>query len=101
MITCANCEKQVIPTKAFDWAIFIILLVLGGIGGLLYLVYYGSKAARECPACAADVYTGQRTRAPEPGGLRDVTRNGVVYRYVPGEGYIRADMITPAQGSAP
>ena len=58
MITCAGCQREVIPTKAFRWEWFLLWLLVGGIGGICYLLYFMGKSPRECPMCGVDVYMG-------------------------------------------
>ena len=55
-VKCSNCGKAVQPTKKFSWVLFIILLLLFGVPGLIYLIYYWSKTAKLCPACGKNVY---------------------------------------------
>ncbi|MGM0437517.1 MAG: hypothetical protein ACQEQD_04530 [Bacillota bacterium] len=53
---CKHCGNEVEPTKNFSWGIFILLLILAGIPGMLYLVYYWTKSAKTCPVCDNNVY---------------------------------------------
>ncbi len=60
MITCANCDRPVMPTKAFSVGWFVFWFLFAGIGAIGYLIYFMVKPARECPICRADIYV----RAP-------------------------------------
>ena len=48
---CKNCEKEVNPIKKFNWIVFILSLLLVGIGGVFYLIYYMLKRKNICPIC--------------------------------------------------
>ena len=85
MLTCANCEKQVIPTKAFNTGAFILLLVLGAvIGGVAYLIYFSAKASTDCPVCRADVYGRQPVSFTEETVTDPVVRVNVSREVTPG-----------------
>ena len=56
MITCAACDRQVIPTKPFSWLWFLAWFILGGIGGFFYLLYYATRQTAQCPLCYKDIY---------------------------------------------
>ncbi len=36
---CVECEQNVTPAKVFNWLAFILLFLLFGTGGLVYLLY--------------------------------------------------------------
>ena len=67
MLTCVNCQREVIPIKKFNTGAFILLLVLGAlIGGIAYLIYFSAKASTDCPVCREDVYGRQLGSNTEP-----------------------------------
>ena len=68
MLTCANCEKQVIPTKSFNTGWFVFWLLFTGIGAIGYLIYLSSQPSTRCPVCQEDVY-GRRGLDPQPKSL--------------------------------
>jgi len=47
---CPLCDRNVEATKSFNWPIFIILLLCGGIG-IFYFIYYLLKPKNRCPIC--------------------------------------------------
>jgi hypothetical protein len=55
-VKCPHCGKEIQPTKNFSWILFIVLLLLLGVPGLIYLVYYMVKTPKICPACGKNVY---------------------------------------------
>ncbi len=55
---CANCGRDVIPIKKFNWILFIVLILLWIVPSVLYLIYFFTKTPRECPVCGLDVYSG-------------------------------------------
>lgn len=67
MLKCNACSRQVIPMKAFSWPWFLMWLLLTGVGGVLYLIYYLTKTPRVCPACSSDVYDGFLPHSPQAG----------------------------------
>lgn len=46
---CIACQRMVRPIKFWSWAAFL-LLVITGIGGVFYVLYYLFKRG-ECPIC--------------------------------------------------
>lgn len=73
---CPLCDRKVEPTKRFNWPIFILLLVFGGVGAIIYFIYYLLKPKNRCPICgtkklmnvdkAADMAAMQKEEADEP-----------------------------------
>ena len=55
-LTCGWCSEQVIPDKEVNWGLFSLLLLLGLLGGILYLIYWAGKPGMRCPLCNGDVY---------------------------------------------
>ena len=56
-LTCFWCSEQVIPCrKPINWWGFLLLLLLGVLGGILYLIFWFGKPASACPLCQGDVY---------------------------------------------
>ena len=56
LIYCANCKQTVPEEKKFSWVAFLILLIFtGGIGGILYLLYYYGVKKGACPICKGGV----------------------------------------------
>ena len=58
MIKCEHCSKEVMPVKSsFAWVWFILLFIFtGGIGAVIYLIYYLSKKPVRCPVCGKNAY---------------------------------------------
>lgn len=56
MLTCAICQKQVIPTKPFAVGWFLFWILFTGVGALGYLIYFAARASVQCPVCRNDVY---------------------------------------------
>lgn len=48
---CPLCDRNVEPTKKFNWPIFIIALIFCFFPGLLYFIYYLLKPKNVCPIC--------------------------------------------------
>lgn len=48
---CPLCQRNVEPTKKFNWPIFIILLIIAIVPGILYYIYYLLKPKNVCPIC--------------------------------------------------
>ena len=49
---CRNCLNEIIPVKKpFSWLIFLLLLLMGGVGGVIYLLYHLTKSLNRCPIC--------------------------------------------------
>ena len=65
MLTCASCEKQVIPTKAFALGWFMFWLLFAGVGAIGYLIYFAARSSTQCPVCGNDVYGRVRPEAPK------------------------------------
>lgn len=53
---CNSCGKDVMPTKKFNWFIFILGFVTFGIISFIYLIYYMTKDNKVCPVCGDNVY---------------------------------------------
>jgi predicted nucleic acid-binding Zn ribbon protein len=51
---CKNCQQEVKGQKKFNWIIFILGLLCFGVGGIVYLIYYGLKR-KHCPICGKRV----------------------------------------------
>ena len=47
---CIYCNREVKPTKSFNWIVFLLLCVTG-IGGIFYLLWYFMKSKNKCPIC--------------------------------------------------
>ena len=50
---CELCQREVGTTKKFNWIIFIIGLLLFGVGGIAYLIYYFMFAPKICNICGS------------------------------------------------
>ena len=87
MLTCAKCEKQVVPAPAFDAGWLFVWTLLGGIGAIFYMLYTMARPATRCPLCEQDVY-GRVTA--------EFLTTTIAHR----QEAQRAD-INPTQGSAP
>ena len=48
---CGMCERQVVGKKKFSWILFILGVLLFGVGAFIYLVYYFFFQAKKCPIC--------------------------------------------------
>ena len=48
---CKYCKREVKGTKKFNWIIFILGLLLFGVPGLIYLLWYMIKRSTKCPIC--------------------------------------------------
>jgi hypothetical protein len=56
-IVCIHCGRSVVTEKGkFDWGWFILWGLLGGVPGIIYLIYHASKRADRCPACGKNAY---------------------------------------------
>ena len=78
MLICGWCSEQVIPTKEIDWIIFIVLLLFGVLGGILYLIYWAGKPGEKCPLCEGNVY-GRADLEPSYYNADHVVYKGVAY----------------------
>ena len=56
MLTCASCERQVVPAPAFDAGWLLVWFLLGGVGAIFYMLYSMARPATRCPICEEDVY---------------------------------------------
>lgn len=52
---CPNCKKNVETEKKFNWLAFLLLLFLGGIGGILYVLYYLILKRPRCRNCGVEL----------------------------------------------
>jgi hypothetical protein len=77
LLICGWCSEQVIPTKEIDWIIFIVLLLFGILGGILYLIYWAGKPGEKCPLCKGDIYGRLDTQME--GGIQVVVAEGRYY----------------------
>ena len=48
---CEMCKREVGTKKNFNWSIFLIGLLLIGVGAALYLLYYWILAPKVCAIC--------------------------------------------------
>jgi hypothetical protein len=51
---CNLCNRNVVPTKKFNWLLFIFLC------GIFYLPYYWFFKKETCPICEADNFGSPR-----------------------------------------
>lgn len=50
---CPYCKQMVNPQKKINWIIFLILFLLAGFPGLIYLVYCLLFKSPQCPMCGS------------------------------------------------
>jgi len=50
-VYCNLCERSVGGEKKFNIILFVILLLLFGVGAVIYLAYYLFLQAKKCPIC--------------------------------------------------
>lgn len=49
---CSLCQRYVEPQKKFSWPLFLLGLLLVGVGAVVYLIYYFIFAGKVyCPIC--------------------------------------------------
>ncbi|MCK5822686.1 MAG: hypothetical protein KAG95_01695 [Bacteroidales bacterium] len=56
---CNLCNRNVIPTKKFNWLVFIFLC------GIFYLPYYFWVQKEKCPICEGDDFGTARAEEKE------------------------------------
>ena len=56
MMWCDNCKAEVIPTKKFNWIVFILLFCCTWVLWIFYLIYYLVKRPDTCPRCGQKAF---------------------------------------------
>lgn len=47
---CNLCERNVAPTKKFNWGWFLLLMLACGLG-IFYVIYFLLRSPNSCPIC--------------------------------------------------
>lgn len=58
---CGFCKTHVSVKKHFSWFWFIVLTLLTGVGGLVYLLFYALKKPK-CPICGGHNFISEIQR---------------------------------------
>ena len=57
---CEYCQRQVGTKKKFNWLLFIVGLLLFGVGAIVYLAYYFLFAPHVCKICGSTKVSKQK-----------------------------------------
>lgn len=62
VLYCPLCERNVQLKKHFSWPIFLLGLLLFGVGAVVYILWYIIKPGDACPICGGKRFMKARVK---------------------------------------
>ncbi len=62
VLYCPLCERNVQLKKHFSWPIFLLGLLLFGVGAVVYILWYIIKPGDACPICGGKKFMPARIK---------------------------------------